>query len=39
MQNDFDFMGYYQDFNQMEENIMIKNTEIKVEQYLKNFAF
>lgn len=34
-QKDFDFLGYYQEFNETEENIMRENAVFKVETFLK----
>lgn len=34
-QEDFDFLGYYQDFCDSEENLIRENAKFKVESYLK----
>lgn len=34
-QEDFDFLGYYQEFSDTEENLIRENAKFKVESYLK----
>jgi hypothetical protein len=35
-QEDFDFLGYYQEFNDAEESFIRENAKFKVESYLKS---